>query len=63
MILSLEEQSKAVALDNAIGRITRMDAIQQKSLAEASQLRSHEELSTNWKKRSLKSIKSIFVFV
>lgn len=34
-INGLREQSKPVAPDNAIGRITRMDAIQQKSVAEA----------------------------
>jgi DnaK suppressor protein len=34
-IKNLREQSKPVSPDNAIGRITRMDAIQQKSIAEA----------------------------
>ena len=38
----LREQSRPVAPDSAIGRITRMDAIQQKSMAEAN-LRSAEE--------------------
>ncbi len=41
-ILSLQEQSKPVAPDRAIGRITRMDAIQQRSVSEAN-LRSAEE--------------------
>jgi len=39
---SLTEQSRPVAPDRAIGRITRMDAIQQKNVAEAA-LRSAEE--------------------
>lgn len=34
-IASLKEQSKPVPPDNAIGRLTRMDAIQAKSVAEA----------------------------
>ena len=34
-IARLAEQAKPVAPDRAIGRITRMDAIQQKSMAEA----------------------------
>lgn len=41
-IESLKEQSKPVAPDSAIGRITRMDAIGQKSVAEAN-LRNAEE--------------------
>ena len=41
-IISLEEQSKPVEPDRAIGRITRMDAIQQKSVSEAN-LRAAEE--------------------
>lgn len=41
-IISLEEQSKPVEPDRAIGRITRMDAIQQKSVCEAN-LRAAEE--------------------
>ena len=34
-IASLKEQAKPVPPDNAIGRLTRMDAIQAKSVAEA----------------------------
>ena len=34
-IASLKEQSKPIPPDNAIGRLTRMDAIQAKSVAEA----------------------------
>lgn len=34
-IVSLKEQSKPVPPDNAIGRLTRMDAIQARSVAEA----------------------------
>ena len=41
-IKSLTGQSKPVKPDNAIGRITRMDAIQQRSVCEAN-LRSAEE--------------------
>lgn len=40
----LKEQSKPVAPDNAIGRITRMDAIQSKSLAEANLLKANTTL-------------------
>lgn len=38
----LREQIKPIALDGSIGRVTRMDAIQQKSMLEAN-LRSAEE--------------------
>jgi len=41
-IASLKEHVKPIAPDNAIGRITRMDAIQQKSVYEAN-LRTAEE--------------------
>ena len=41
LILSLKEQVKPVAPDNAIGRLTRMDAIQQKNMSQAN-LRSAE---------------------
>ena len=44
MILNLKEQSKPVSPDNAIGRITRMDAIQQRSVAEAHLQKSEETL-------------------
>ena len=45
-IASLEEQIKPVEPDKAIGRLTRMDAIQQKSMSEAS-LRTQEEALYN----------------
>jgi len=48
-IESLREQTKPIAPDRAIGRITRMDAIQQKSINEAN-LRSSEESLHNLKK-------------
>ena len=35
LIFSLKEQTKPVAPDRAIGRLTRMDAIQQKNMSEA----------------------------
>ncbi len=41
-IIRLRELSKPVSPDNAIGRITRMDAIQSKSMSEAA-LRKAEE--------------------
>lgn len=43
-LAGLQEQSKPVAPDNAIGRITRMDAIQQKSVSERN-LRTAEEVA------------------
>jgi len=45
-IASLREQTKPIAPDRAIGRLTRMDAIQQKSVSEAT-LRSSEEALHN----------------
>jgi len=44
LILSLKEQAKPVAPDRAIGRITRMDAIQQKSMCEANLKAAEERL-------------------
>lgn len=41
-IASLQEQTRPIPLDGAIGRVTRMDAIQQKSMSEAN-LRTAEE--------------------
>jgi len=48
-IESLKDQVKPVAPDEAIGRITRMDAIQQKSVCEAA-LRTAEESLVKLKK-------------
>ena len=44
-IISLEESSKPVAPDNAIGRLTRMEAINAKSICEASLRSSRVKLS------------------
>ena len=44
LILGLKEQVKPVEPDKAIGRLTRMDAIQQKSMAEANLRSAHEKL-------------------
>jgi len=41
--IHLKESSKAVAPDNAIGRITRMDAIQSKNMNEALLRRAEEQ--------------------
>ncbi|MFT5207132.1 MAG: DnaK suppressor protein [Candidatus Omnitrophota bacterium] len=41
---SLLEQVKPVSPDSSIGRITRMDAIQQKSVAEANLLNANETI-------------------
>ena len=46
IIKSLREQVKPVAPDRAIGRITRMDAIQQKNMSE-SNLRTAEQALVN----------------
>ena len=43
-LAGLHEQAKPVAPDNAIGRITRMDALQQKSVSERN-LRTAEEVA------------------
>lgn len=45
-IASLREQAKPVSPDRAIGRLTRMDAIQQKSMSEAN-LRTQEQVLIN----------------
>lgn len=42
-IKDLRKQSKPVSPDNAIGRITRMDAIQQRSVAEAALRKAEDE--------------------
>jgi len=43
-IVRLKELSKPVSPDNAIGRITRMDAIQSKSMSEASLRKAEDKL-------------------
>jgi DnaK suppressor protein len=43
-IIAFEEMSQPVAPDVAIGRISRMDAINNKSVAEASLRQAHEKL-------------------
>ncbi len=45
LIQSLEETSKPVAPDNAIGRLTRMEAINSKSISEASLNSSRSKLA------------------
>ena len=44
LIKEYKDQSKPVALDNSIGRISRMDAINNKSIAEAALRKSEEKL-------------------
>ena len=45
LIKEYKEQSKPVTLDNSIGRISRMDAINNKSITEAALRKSEEKLS------------------
>jgi len=44
LLLSLKKQAKPVAPDRAIGRLTRMDAIQQKNMSEANLQSAKEKL-------------------
>ena len=52
-IKSLKEQAKPVAPDRAIGRLTRMDAIQQKNMSEAN-LRTAEQALLNLEEALIK---------
>lgn len=45
LIIDYKDQSKPVSLDNSIGRISRMDAINNKSITEAALRKAEEKLS------------------